>query len=90
MRCLALALLLDSQVDVGPVDSRQGRESDVVIISTVRSRHQSEWQSTDDKFQLGFISNPRRINAAMTRASKLLVIVGDSNCLGLSMYVARL
>ncbi|GAA6054516.1 hypothetical protein JCM3770_005824 [Rhodotorula araucariae] len=56
-------------VEIGSVDSYQGRENDVVIVSLVRSNEQSE---------VGFLAEPRRLNVSMTRPRRQLVVVGDS------------
>lgn len=55
-------------IDVHPVDSFQGQESDVVIYSITRSNAENE---------LGFLRSERRINVAMSRAKDALIIVGD-------------
>lgn len=72
---------LDSRdATVGTVDAFQGSESDIVIISTVRSNHYHE---------LGFLVDPRRLNVAITRAkSALVVVVGNSNTLKASHHWA--
>jgi predicted DNA helicase len=62
-------LLNKRHLTVGTVDSFQGQERDVIYISLVRSNEQGE---------IGFLSDIRRMNVAMTRARKKLVIVGDS------------
>ena len=49
------------------VDSYQGKESDVIILTTVRTEN------------LGFWSDYRRLNVAMTRAKHILRIVGNVN-----------
>jgi hypothetical protein len=51
------------------VDAFEGRESDGVILSLVRS---------NDRAAIGFLNDPNRVNVAISRAKKLLVIVGDS------------
>lgn len=56
-------------IAVNTVDSFQGQERDIVYISMVRS---------NDEGAIGFLSDLRRMNVAMTRARKKLVIVGDS------------
>jgi DNA polymerase III delta prime subunit len=55
--------------DIESVDAVEGRESDAVILSLVRS---------NDRAAIGFINDPNRVNVAISRAKKLLVIVGDS------------
>ncbi|QCR22013.1 AAA domain-containing protein [Pontibacter sp. SGAir0037] len=62
-------LLIKRQLSVGTVDSFQGQERDIIYISMVRS---------NDKGEIGFLSDIRRMNVGMTRAKKKLVIVGDS------------
>lgn len=54
---------------IGTVDSFQGKEFDVVILSTVRS---------NDKRIYGFLEREQRLNVAFSRAQKLLIIVGDA------------
>src|SRR5258708_27965132 len=51
------------------VDAFEGRESDAVILSLVRA---------NDRAAIGFLNDPNRVNVAISRAKKLLVIVGDS------------
>ena len=55
--------------DIESVDAFEGRESDAVILSLVRS---------NDRAMIGFLNDPNRVNVAISRAKKLLVIVGDS------------
>jgi superfamily I DNA and/or RNA helicase len=62
-------------IKVGSVDEFQGSERRVVIISTVRST--KEYLDFDAKHQLGFLSNPKRFNVAITRAQALLIVIGN-------------
>jgi hypothetical protein len=55
--------------DIESVDAFEGREADGVILSLVRS---------NDRAAIGFLNDPNRVNVAISRAKKLLVIVGDS------------
>jgi Cdc6-like AAA superfamily ATPase len=66
----------------GTVDGFQGQEADVVYISLVRS---------NDRHEIGFLRDIRRMNVALTRARKRLVVVGDSATLaGHGFYDALL
>jgi predicted DNA helicase len=60
---------LGSVLAVNTIDSFQGQERDVVYISMTRSNAESV---------IGFLSEVRRMNVAMTRARKKLVVIGDS------------
>ncbi|GAA6031415.1 hypothetical protein JCM8097_005650 [Rhodosporidiobolus ruineniae] len=73
---LLLASLIHPQypeVEIGSVDSNQGRENDVVIVSLVRS---------NDEGEVGFLRELRRLNVSMTRPRRHLVVVGDSDTVG--------
>jgi superfamily I DNA and/or RNA helicase len=61
-------------IKVGSVEVFQGQEYRCIIISTVRS--EKDKVSTDLRHNLGFVSNPKRFNVAMTRAQALLIVVG--------------
>ena len=64
---------LKGKIRVGTVDSFQGREFPLVILSCVRS---------NDTGWVGFLNQlPQRINVALSRAQSQLVIVGDSSTL---------
>ncbi|TGK53975.1 RNA helicase [Leptospira kanakyensis] len=54
------------------IDSFQGRESEIVILSLVRSNGDGE---------IGFLLNPKRLNVALTRAKSHLILIGDSGTL---------
>ncbi|VVA90086.1 unnamed protein product [Arabis nemorensis] len=64
-----------TEVKVGSVEQFQGQEKQVIIISTVRST--IKHNDFDRAYCLGFLSNPRRFNVAITRAISLLVIIGN-------------
>lgn len=57
---------------VNTVDGFQGQERDVIIISLVRS---------NDKGNIGFLTDLRRMNVAITRARMKLIILGDADTL---------
>ncbi len=58
-----------SQIAVKTIDGFQGQERDVIYISLVRS---------NDLKEIGFLNDIRRMNVALTRAKKKLVVFGDS------------
>jgi ATP-dependent RNA/DNA helicase IGHMBP2 len=63
IRSFAELLTVDS------IDGFQGQERDIIVISLVRSNATGE---------IGFLSDTRRMNVALTRAKRKLVIIGDS------------
>lgn len=67
----------DPRIEVQTVDGFQGRESDVIYISLTRS---------NDRSELGFLVDYRRMNVAMTRARRKLVVIGDSATLGADRF----
>ncbi len=67
-------------ISVNTVDAFQGQERDVIIISLVRS---------NDKGEIGFLKDTRRMNVAMTRAKKKLIVIGDSATIGNFPFYTR-
>ncbi|MDZ4725834.1 MAG: AAA domain-containing protein [Leptospira sp.] len=59
-------------LNVQTIDSFQGRESEIILISLVRSNETGE---------IGFLSDFKRLNVALTRAKYHLIIIGDSGTL---------
>jgi DNA polymerase III delta prime subunit len=68
-------------LEVDSVDGFQGREKEAVLISLVRSNPQGE---------IGFLKDVRRMNVAMTRARRKLLVVGDSATLAGHPFYRRL
>ena len=64
-------------ISVNTIDSFQGQERDIVYISLTRSNAEGA---------IGFLSDIRRMNVAMTRARKKLVVIGDSATLASSDF----
>jgi hypothetical protein len=64
----------NNQIMVATVDSSQGCEADVVLVSFVRS---SKPNAKGQSFSAGFLTDDRRMNVALTRARYQLVCVGN-------------
>ena len=56
-------------IEIDSVDGFQGREKEAVLVSLVRSNREGE---------IGFLGDVRRMNVALTRARRKLIVVGDS------------
>ena len=55
-------------LEISTVDGFQGREKEIIILSLVRS---------NQKNQVGFLSDKRRLNVAITRPRRMLIVIGD-------------
>lgn len=66
-------------LEIGTVDGFQGREKEAVIVDLVRS---------NDRGEIGFLANTRRMNVALTRARRFLLVIADSATLGDHPYYA--
>jgi len=66
---LLKTLAREPGLEIGSVDGFQGREKEAVIVSLVRS---------NEAGSIGFLGDLRRLNVALTRARRCLIVIGDS------------
>jgi superfamily I DNA and/or RNA helicase len=59
-------------IEVATVDAFEGREQDVIVVSFVRANRRAK---------VGFLGVEQRLNVAVSRARRLLVLVGDTSTL---------
>jgi len=76
-----LATYVDEGLEIGSIDGMQGREQEAVILSLVRSNQEGA---------IGFLADTRRMNVALTRARRKLIIIGDSATIGGDPFYAAL
>ncbi|KVH97482.1 hypothetical protein Ccrd_000437, partial [Cynara cardunculus var. scolymus] len=69
------------EVEISTVDGFQGREKEAIIISMVRS---------NSKKQVGFLSDRRRMNVAVTRARRQCCIICDTETVSSDKFLKRL
>ena len=75
------SLLQHRMLSIGTVDSFQGQERDIIAISLTRSNQRGD---------IGFLSDIRRMNVGMTRARRKLLLVGDSSTLSAHPFFRQL
>lgn len=68
-------------LEIDTVDGFQGREKEAILISLVRANPRGE---------IGFLSDVRRMNVALTRARRKLLVVGDSATIANHAFYQRL
>ena len=68
-------------LEVDTVDGFQGREKEAVVISMVRSNERGE---------VGFLADQRRMNVAVTRARRHVALFGDSATLSMNAFLGAL
>lgn len=88
-------------VEVSTVDGFQGREKECILISTVRS---NPLKHVDKSYifiiltisfifvflKVGFLSDYRRMNVAVTRARKFVCLVGDSETISSDAFLGQM
>jgi ATP-dependent RNA/DNA helicase IGHMBP2 len=68
-------------LEIDSVDGFQGREKEAGVMSLVRS---------NPKGEIGFLSDVRRMNVALTRARRKLIVIGDSATLAGDPFYQRM
>lgn len=71
-----------ARVEANTVDAFQGRETDVIIFSCVRSSSSSPSSLGGGRGRIGFVADVRRMNVALTRARHAVWVVGNAHTLG--------
>jgi ATP-dependent RNA/DNA helicase IGHMBP2 len=69
--------ILPKQMRISTIDSFQGQEKEIIILSLVRS---------NDDGDIGFLKDYRRMNVAITRAQEQLFVIGDSATIGADTF----
>lgn len=72
---------LFKDIEISTVDGFQGREKEAIIISTVRSNENNE---------VGFLSDARRMNVAVTRARKHVTLICNCETVSKDTFLAHL
>lgn len=78
---LLRSLIKEQDLEIDSVDGFQGREKEVVIVSLVRSNRDGE---------IGFLDDTRRMNVALTRARRKLIVIGDSATITTDPFYLRM
>ena len=73
--------IANEKIEIDTVDGFQGREKEVIILTLVRSNNRNE---------IGFLEDLRRLNVSLTRAKKKLIIIGDSETITTHQTFANL
>lgn len=77
----ALGPSVASDLEFNTVDGFQGREVDILVLSTVRAADPSSEATGINASGIGFVADVRRMNVALTRAKRSLWILGNTKTL---------
>lgn len=78
LRAVGLSGTMLTSCKIDTVDSYQGKENPIVILSLVRNNADGPAEVGQKTIAQGFLSRPNRVNVALSRAMDRLVIVGAS------------
>lgn len=70
---------LELRTKINTVDKFQGMERNIVIVSTVRSNKAIHGAGIKENRKAGFADSPERLNVALSRARRLLIVVGNKD-----------
>jgi hypothetical protein len=70
---------LNIPIRLNTVDKFQGMERNIIIVSTVRSDKVLDNGTVRPNRDIGFAKSPQRLNVALSRAKRLLIVVGNIN-----------
>ncbi|HEY0582834.1 MAG TPA: DEAD/DEAH box helicase family protein, partial [Chloroflexota bacterium] len=62
----------DRQLEIDTVDAFEGREKDIIVLSLVRANRRRD---------IGFLRLEQRLNVAVSRSRRLIILVGDTSTL---------
>jgi superfamily I DNA and/or RNA helicase len=81
VRLLREHLSAYTEMEIDSVDGFQGREKEAVIVTLVRSNPEN---------QIGFLEDVRRMNVALTRPRRKLIVIGDSATISVHPFYQRM
>ncbi|KAL1224181.1 putative helicase MAGATAMA 3 [Cardamine amara subsp. amara] len=75
----AFGAQVTADMELNTVDGFQGREVDILVLSTVRATHSAA--DGNNQSRIGFVADVRRMNVALTRARLSLWVLGNTRTL---------
>jgi superfamily I DNA and/or RNA helicase len=79
VRISGLSEAIKANLVIGTVDSYQGKENPIIILSLVRNNADGRVETGRATIREGFMIRPNRVNVAVSRAMDRLVLVGARN-----------
>ncbi|XP_031505640.1 uncharacterized protein LOC116267851 isoform X2 [Nymphaea colorata] len=86
----AFGSVTSADVEFNTVDGFQGREIDILILSTVRACEPDREEPAVNSSVIGFVADVRRMNVALTRARLSLWVLGNAKTLQTNLHWASL